>query len=659
VFWKEAKSKGSARSRRYGFVLTPQLPFGTLVINGELPDVAVGTTMKPSHALLSHPKSLSQDDLSRAESLTILIHGVGDSSSEALLAASTKGLIASGLGDTCQRAILPECPTLSRERGAEAMLIQGSKGKHFVIALPWADRRVRLSFIAQCCLVLLFVITAIATVAFLICGPLDSAAYWLRSWRHLLLAYLLLVVGSFFLYLFSTDPKAKYKSPSLGIFLWPIALLFVLELFATFAPLLWILVGILILLLWTFAVRIIARCVPLAQTSSWRFALIMLTVALTVCSASAVRTIWHFTDKIVLEQAHAPRHMPVPSSRQAFERFMDDDDLKQGEDMTAPEGVTNPSKLPQPAQGTGIKKGPGRSTVAKPSHSSVPAAGENANDLSSTRSTRRNSDEEITFPQAPLAFRPSVIKSPTTAIENLVKSHIITLCDLISAFDFKICLFFTAICLLGCVFAFSFNWLLDFGLDVLNYGGNAKTRAFLLVQARETISWLRSQAPGVPLVVVGHSLGSVIASHAVSSVLSDMETPSGITLVTLGSPLNYLYRVFPTVVKGPHQLSEEITPRARWLNFWRAADPIGKALDTEPGKSVQYCVGNGTHPDYWSDGCVWNAVAYESFRLGEKPRISGCSGDSGRCLLETRLGLLVVGAIVLLGAFGTLLWIHF
>ena len=82
-----------------------------------------------------------------------------------------------------------------------------------------------------------------------------------------------------------------------------------------------------------------------------------------------------------------------------------------------------------------------------------------------------------------------------------------------------------------------FNWLLDFGLDVLSYGGNEERRALLVGGTADTMRWLRSQAPNARLTIVGHSLGSVIASHAASSVLVSEPILDRITLVTVGSPL--------------------------------------------------------------------------------------------------------------------------
>jgi hypothetical protein len=198
-------------------------------------------------------------------------------------------------------------------------------------------------------------------------------------------------------------------------------------------------------------------------------------------------------------------------------------------------------------------------------------------------------------------------------------------------------LILAAIYTTGSWLVFKFDWALDFGLDVLNYERDERTRTSMLAGLDDAILWLHRQAPNAYITVVGHSLGSVIAAHAVSSISTSDAVPEQITLITLGSPLNYLHRVFPNV-KSPRDLSTAIRSRARWVNLWGISDQVGRELDTEPDALVQYCIGNGGHIDYWDDGNVWRAIAYEALKIGEFRGETSKPGRPARGWPEGHLG---------------------
>jgi hypothetical protein len=80
---------------------------------------------------------------------------------------------------------------------------------------------------------------------------------------------------------------------------------------------------------------------------------------------------------------------------------------------------------------------------------------------------------------------------------------------------------------------------------------------------------------GKPLVVVGHSQGSVLACAAVGAARG--VPPDRLRLVTFGSPLGSLYApTWPAYV--PPLLAEARAKVGGWAGFWRATDPIGAAV---------------------------------------------------------------------------------
>jgi pimeloyl-ACP methyl ester carboxylesterase len=147
----------------------------------------------------------------------------------------------------------------------------------------------------------------------------------------------------------------------------------------------------------------------------------------------------------------------------------------------------------------------------------------------------------------------------------------------------------------------AFHWALDFGFDVLHYGGNETFRSSLIQAAIKTIRWFHEQAPNTPIILVGHSLGSVVAAQTLASLCATESWMSRVVLVTLGSPLNYISRAFPKSVPPARKLADAICAAGvRWINLWRLSDPIGKFLDIGRSGTVQDCVDKGGHMDYWS-----------------------------------------------------------
>jgi hypothetical protein len=496
-------------------------------------------------------------ELRSAESFTILIHGVGAEASEDLLHEAKYGYLASGFGDAGDSRELPGCPALSQGKGAEAILIKGQKGGHFVIALPW-NNRVRLASVAQSCLIVLSLLMTMTAAGYVIDAnlSLDRHAAWIRS-------------------LFIPAVEILYKAGHgwKGRIFLGVVFSFAQYAINWWAPWLWVLACLLVLVLSIRASKIIIPCIPIARTIGWGFVLTMLAIALAFISLASVHTIWSASRAI---SASENKSGPKIDSATNFSEI-------------------KPSLDRQSAQASSNKdvseRNPSEPSDAKPKYS-----------------------------------------------------------------EFVTCLFFILICVIGIVFANLFGLVLDFGLDVLHYGSDEKYDRRIFDRLSDTVRWLHNQAPNAHITIVAHSLGSVIASQAMSSISESERLMSQVTLITLGSPLNYLYRIFPNMGGTPRKLSAAICSRARWINLWRRSDMIGRELDVEPGVLVQYCIGEGGHPDYWRDGAVWKAVVYESLRIGDFTGKVSSPGDPARTYLEVYLGWIAALAIVILLLLGIVVW---
>lgn len=106
------------------------------------------------------------------------------------------------------------------------------------------------------------------------------------------------------------------------------------------------------------------------------------------------------------------------------------------------------------------------------------------------------------------------------------------------------------------------------------------------------------------VVVIGHSLGSVIALTALERLSADKAmSAASVELVTLGSPLAVLGKAYPSLFGGerpPWTLSVV----ARWHNLYRAADLVGREVPAVVGASPQPendNIGRGGHTGYFGD----------------------------------------------------------
>jgi len=614
-------------------------------------------------------------DPGSAESITLIVHGVGTATDKQLLAAAAKGYVASGLSGRLEPLTLADCPVLCRRRnGAEGFTLHAPDGTHLLIALPWADRRIRLSAIARWAAIALTVLTALAAGAFFLREPLDALTDWLRPWSHRALAYgYLLMIG----WMWSARTQGESAGqfyPSLGFILTLPPLLGLIGAEFLDATWLWIPIALLVIVLWLVPAVTVMRCCRIAPTLKWQLALAALVVALALPAAPLVRLANKFA-----EQATAARRAEAESLLHSG-----------GRAVPLPRGGTEPQSNPTVDSNSRVP------TLPEPGPADVPQSGapQRADDGSAPRSGEPSPitlgdvhvERPWVLPPSPPLTQPPVdgrsddppfgvndetildilegkgrlgATLPTfqqsTATAKAVREWLARRLEQI-AFPIQVRL--AVLMLVLCVSTMAISWFVDFGMDVLAYGGHARHRAALVDGTLKTVLWLHARHPHAQIVLVGHSLGSVIVAHAITALSSLEPRPRRLVLVTLGSPLNYLSRLFPSSVHGSRELSDTLAGRARWINLWRRNDPIGKALDIGTKEAVQYCVGKGGHANYWCDGAVWRAVAQEALPSDtEHGLIERPDTGVGSCVLERRLGLLLLSTIAALALFGVIIWI--
>lgn len=148
-------------------------------------------------------------------------------------------------------------------------------------------------------------------------------------------------------------------------------------------------------------------------------------------------------------------------------------------------------------------------------------------------------------------------------------------------------------------------------LDILLYVSDDAYRTSILDALERQIGDASSQLERPTLVIIGHSLGSVIAADFVVSRLKPGQF-SAITLVTAGSPISRMFQhIYPDhLIPRCH---ENIAKRAaacgnfKWLNYYRRFDGVGARLDLPSGQSFVEAVSPlisdplRSHTGYWSE----------------------------------------------------------
>lgn len=120
-----------------------------------------------------------------------------------------------------------------------------------------------------------------------------------------------------------------------------------------------------------------------------------------------------------------------------------------------------------------------------------------------------------------------------------------------------------------CVVSDLVSEILDYALDMPLYLGNEYGTEMREI-VEDEIQRSSEQTNGV--VVVGHSLGSVIAYDAVVSLLMKEKPPIIKSLVTMGSPLEWV-TALRTTRHGSNGIPH-VPESLKWANFYNKEDPV-------------------------------------------------------------------------------------
>ena len=164
-------------------------------------------------------------------------------------------------------------------------------------------------------------------------------------------------------------------------------------------------------------------------------------------------------------------------------------------------------------------------------------------------------------------------------------------------------------------------------LDVLLYISDARYRNSILDALDAQITGADSDQDTSTLVIIGHSLGSVIAADYLVNRVAPGGFPA-ITLVTAGSPISRLFqRIFPEhLIPGTvGEIIRHASVKAdfRWLNYYRRYDGVGARLDLP---SAANCIEQvspylsdplRSHIDYWKEP-QFHEFVRSNWRVGER-----------------------------------------
>jgi len=150
--------------------------------------------------------------------------------------------------------------------------------------------------------------------------------------------------------------------------------------------------------------------------------------------------------------------------------------------------------------------------------------------------------------------------------------------------------------------------IFDLIADVAAFVTDRYHRERLLGVIRQILAKIEDEQSDGRVMLVGHSLGSV----AVTKAIDGASCRKPILLVTLGSPLKLMARVFPGVVDCPAAFMaryREAGTLECWLHAYRDSDIIGRSLGAVSEMGYIECgLGDGPHWNYFSDPRLWNKL---------------------------------------------------
>ena len=154
--------------------------------------------------------------------------------------------------------------------------------------------------------------------------------------------------------------------------------------------------------------------------------------------------------------------------------------------------------------------------------------------------------------------------------------------------------------------------VIDAAIDLPLYMQNPKQKE-IRAKVREAISKAELRAKKV--ILVGHSLGSVIAFDIAVAELVDNKSSRLAALVTMGSPLNWV-----SEIRRAEACEKMEAPRIKsipWINFWDPEDPVPEFMELD--RKVFHDVQNikveskkkliSAHCNYWNDKDVAQTIA--------------------------------------------------
>jgi pimeloyl-ACP methyl ester carboxylesterase len=125
------------------------------------------------------------------------------------------------------------------------------------------------------------------------------------------------------------------------------------------------------------------------------------------------------------------------------------------------------------------------------------------------------------------------------------------------------------------------------------------------------VEYVSRHFPNTRLLLIGHSLGSVLVTHALDH-MNLSESDQRLILVTLGSPLRRMSRIFPQSIHSPDRIAKDCANNARilfWVNLWRDRDFVGREIGLrQPEIFAETSLGDGPHWDMWSDERLWRSL---------------------------------------------------